>query len=362
MNKSNSVTSGSPMNVLVTGGTGFVMSNVVKYLLQSDPEASAVILDLMPVAGLTAEFFAPVADRVTGVAGDIRDRTLLDRLGTEHTFTHVIHAAMVAGFLPWERETPAKFIDVNVMGTLNMLEWVRSLNGLQQFLYVSSGGVYGEPLPDSPTGPQPETGPFNPPELYAISKLTSERIVRRYGQLFNLQTPIVRLSGVFGPMERFTPGRVTMSMPYYMVRSVIEERPFRITAATLEAGGDFLSSEDIAPALAAVTRAETHQYDVYNIAYGTFTPVPEALDAFKQAVPAFEYEIVEAQQADVIMDPEQRYARWNAYAIDRISGEFGWQPRPLREEFKSYYDWVMADPAVRCPVLGAPHALAEQVE
>jgi nucleoside-diphosphate-sugar epimerase len=351
----------SSMTILITGGTGFVMSNVARYLLETNPSATVVILDLTPVEGLVADFFAPVSDRLIGVQGDIRDRDLLNGLGSRYAFTHVAHAAMVAGFPSWERESPATFIDVNVLGTVNVLEWARTVESLQQFLYVSSGGVYGEALPDSPTDPQPETGPFNPPELYAISKLTSERIVRRYGQLFDMVTPRVRLSGVFGQMERPTPGRVTMSMPYHMVRSVIEQRPFRTTARTLEAGGDFLSAEDIASAMSAVIQSTAPQHNVYNIAFGTFTMVPEALEAFEKAVPAFEYEVVDDEQADVIMDPEQRYARWNAYAIDRISGEFGWQPRPLVEEFASYYEWVMADPERRCPPLGEPHALDEQV-
>ena len=282
---------------------------------------------------------------------------VLENISSQWSITHVVHAAMVAHFPAWERTTPAKFIDVNVMGTVNVLEWARQLDGLRRFLYVSSGGVYGDPTPESPTGPQPEEGPFSPPELYAISKLTAEQIVRRYGELFGFDTRRVRFSGVFGPMERYTPGRVTMAMPYYMVRSVIEQRPFRLTAATYEAGGDFLSSEDIGFALPAIIRAERCQHDVYNVAFGTFTRVPDVLDAFKAAVPAFEYELVDDSLADVIMDPTQRLARWNAYAIDRISSEFGWQPRPLTEQLRSYYDWVMIEPDVRCPRTTEPTSL-----
>lgn len=351
------------MTVLVTGGTGFVMSNVIKHLLETDPKATVVILDLTPVEGIVKSFFAPVADRVVGVQGDVRDQNLLQELCDEWSFTHVVHAAMVAGFPSWEYKEPVKFIDVNIMGTVNVIERARTLENMQQFMYVSSGGVYGDATPDSPRGPQPETGPFNPPELYAISKLTSEHIVRRYGELFELSTPRVRLSGVFGPMERPTPGRVTMSMPYHMVRSVIEKRPFRTTSETLKAGGDFLSAADIAPAMSAIIRAKEHQYNVYNIAFGTFTTVPEVLKAFKTAVPAFEYEIVESDaHADVVMDPTQRYARWNAYSIERISREFDWQPRPLVEEFSSYYNWVMENPEVHCPPLEEPHDLGEMVE
>ena len=350
-------TANSSMTVLITGGTGFVMSNVVKHLLETDPDATVVILDLGPVEGVVADFFEPVRERVISLQGDVRDRDVLERISAEWSITHVVHAAMVAHFPQWEVETPAKFIDVNVMGTVNMLEWARQLDSLQQFLYVSSGGVYGDPTPDSPTGPQPETGPFSPPELYAISKFTSEQIARRYGELFEMDVRRVRFSGVFGPMERYTPGRVTMAMPYYMVRSVIEQRPFRLTAETLEAGGDFLSAEDIGYAVPLLLRANEAQHKVYNIAYGTFTMVPELLDAFKEAVPAFEYEVVEATQADVIMDPTQRLARWNAYDIDRISTEFGWQPRPLTQQLHSYYEWVMVDPEIRCPQIVEPSSL-----
>ena len=350
-------TANSPMTVLITGGTGFVMSNIVKHLLESNPAARVVILDLGPVKGVVADFFEPVQERLTSYQGDIRDTALLNRISEEWPITHIVHAAMVAHFPQWELETPAKFIEVNTMGTVNVLEWARQLENLQRFLYVSSGGVYGDPTPESSTGPQPEDGPFNPPELYAISKFTAEQIVRRYGELFEMDTRRVRFSGVFGPMERYTPGRVTMAMPYYMVRSVIEQRPFRLTAETLEAGGDFLSAEDIAFAMLSIILANQPQYDVYNIAYGTFTMVPEVLEAFKRVVPSFEYEVVEPVQADVIMDPNQRLARWNAYLIDRISSEFGWQPRALAEQLDSYYEWVMIDPEIRCPQITKPSSL-----
>lgn len=348
--------------VLFTGGTGFVMSNAVKHLLETDPAARAVVLDLAPVEGAVAGFLEPVGSRVTGIQGDIRDRGVLDRVAREHAITHVVHAASVTHFDRWERENPAAFIDVNVMGTVNVLEWSRRLEGLRRFLYVSSGGVYGDPAPDSPAGPQPESGPFNPPELYPISKLAAEHIVRRYGELFGLDTVTVRLSGVFGPMERYTPGRVTMSMPYHMMRAVIEDRPFRVSAGTLEAGGDFLSAEDIAPALAGLLRRTRTRHGVYNIAFGRFTPVTELLDAFRETAPGFACAVVDEEEADTVLDPARRRARWNAYAIERITAELGWQPRTLAEQVRSYHDWVMIDPEVRCPATtGSPATAAALV-
>jgi len=139
--------------------------------------------------------------------------------------------------------------------------------------------------------------------------------------------------------------------------SVIEQRPLRLTAETLEAGADFISAEDIGYALPALLRAGAHQHDVYNVAYGQFTPVPEVLDAFKSVVSDFEYELVEPDRADVIRDPTRRLARWNAYSIERISSEFGWTPRSLAKQLASYFEWVMAEPAQRCPPLPAKETL-----
>lgn len=343
----------TPITVIVTGGLGFILSNFVKSLLESDKDAAAVILDVGPSDTLTTDFFYSVRDRLKVVNGDIRDRSILKRIASENNITHIVHAAVITHYDKWEREKPADFIDVNIMGTVNMLEWSRSLSNLRRFLYISSGGVYGSPTKLSTTSPQPETGPFNPPELYAISKYCSELIVRRYGELFGIDTCRVRFADVFGPMERPTPGRATMQMPYYMVRSVVEERPLRVTASTLEAGGDYLSAEDVACALLMILKSETLNYDVYNIAFGVYTKVVDIFNAFKETAPSFSYTVVGEGQADVILNPANRLARYNAYSIDRISSEFSWKPRPLIEQFASYFAWVMRDPSVRCPMLNS---------
>lgn len=341
----------TPPTVVVTGGTGFVMSNLVRRLLETDPRATAIILDLGLLEGVVADFLEPVRDRVVSYCGDICDREVFERLSVQSPITHVVHAAAFTNFPRWERETPARYVTVNVLGTLNLLEWSRGLPQLRQFINVSTGGVYGAPTAASPTGPQPETGPFNPPELYAMTKYAGELIARRYGELFGPATASVRFSSVFGPMERPTHGRITMSLPYYMMRAVIEHRPLRITEQTLRAGGDFLSAEDIASAMVSMLSRPTLQYDAYNLAFGTFTTVEELFAAFRQGVPEFEYQMVAEGEAEYLMDPAQRLARWNAYTVDRARTEFGWTPRALSEQLATYATWVMQDPERRCPRL-----------
>jgi nucleoside-diphosphate-sugar epimerase len=336
------------MTVLVTGGAGFVLSNLVNRLLERVPAAKVIVLDTAESNCFARDFFHQTSDRLMLVEGDVRSRSLLDEISTASQPTHVIHAATVTHTSEWEQEDPARFIDVNVMGTVNLLEWARRLPALSLFLYVSSGAVYGNPTTHSPVGLQPETGPFNPPELYAISKYCSELIVRRYATLFGLRACCVRFPDVFGPMERPTPGRITMSLPFKMMRSVVERRPLRVSQRSIEAGGDFINAEDVAEAVLHVITSELLPHDVFNVGSGSYTTIRHLFDTFQTVATDFTYELVDEHHAEVVLDPTQRLARYNAYSIERIN-ELGWQPRPLTEQLRTYFEWVMTDPEGRCP-------------
>ena len=119
----------------------------------------------------------------------------------------------------------------------------------------------------------------------------------------------------------------------------------------LQAGADFISSEDISSILPRLLVSPTLSHDIYNVAYGQFTAVPDVFQSFKSIVPEFDHEVVIPELADVIRDPSRRLARWNAYDIGRLSSEFDWQPRPIAEQLASYFQWVMQDPELHCPRL-----------
>ena len=339
------------MRVLVTGGAGFVMSNVVRALLSESADARAVVLDLGGRDEAVAEFLAPFAHRIDWVGGDIRDESVVERAFSFGEITHVVHGATLTHFEGWEREDPGRFMDVNVMGTIRLLERARRAAGLERFVYVSSGAVYGEPVAESPSGPQPESGPFDLPEMYAISKFAAEMVARRYGELFDLDVVRVRFSGVFGPMERRTRARWLMSAPYHMVRAHLEGRPLRVARGTLDAGGDFLSSEEVGEGVAALLRAPRCAHRAYNIAAGRFQTMEEVFDTFRSVAAGFDLEVADESRAEVAMNPDNRLARWNAYAIDRMRDDFGWRPRPLAEQLARYLGWVEEDPQRRCPRL-----------
>jgi dTDP-glucose 4,6-dehydratase len=331
------------MRLLVTGGCGFVMSSVVLTVLSTDASASAIILDLREPDDFIRASFSPYEDRVKFVSADVSERTTLDALALD-AVTHVVHGASVTSFPDAEIKSPERFINVNVIGTMNVLRWVSTMASITRVVNVSSGAVYGDPTPASPETPQPEEGPFNPPEFYAISKYASERAAHRCGQLFEVDVRSVRLSDVFGPMERPTSVRQKTSLPYKLAQAETTQQPLRMTSESADGGGDFISSDDVATAVAALLRKTSLTHDVYNVAYGTFTTCAQLLEAFAATGHRVPVELVDCNGADVSLDPRNRRARWNAYATARIAEETGWHPRPLVEQVASYIEWLSTHP------------------
>lgn len=337
------------MRLLITGGCGLVGANVVRSFLAGGADRTVVVLDISAPDAAADEWFGDDRDRIEFVQADLRSSDGLAAISTPETITHVIHAAMVALVPAWERSAPRAYLDVNIGGTVNVLEWARELPSMERLVYISTGGVYGEPTASTPSCPQPEDGPFNPPELYAISKLACEGIVRRYAEIFGLDVRIARLSGVFGPMERVTSGRTIMSAGHAIATAVCAGRPLRVTRRSLDAGGDFLSSEDVADGLVRLVTAPSValRHNAYNLAFGTFTDLRELLDSAREAAPELEIEVIDGpgdgDEGAIDMDPANRLARWNAYAIDRARADLGWEPRPLREQVARYLTWVDGD-------------------
>jgi UDP-glucose 4-epimerase len=265
--------------------------------------------------------------------------------------THIVHGATITpisrGTLSEakrepEAHDPARIIDVNIMGTVAVLEWARTLPALKRFLYVSSGGVYKEHGPDRPGEPLPEEGYVMPRRLYGISKLASELITARYGELFGLSTASVRPSSVFGPMDRVTASRNFRHVPNRIAHMALDGVK-RVRVNTLDAVGDYIYVEDVARAIVSLLKAPRLRHGVYNVASGTTATIGDMIAWAAEKVPGFGAEIAPPEQADILQDPTLTDGMWGAYDISRIVSETGWQPRPMRAALHAYMDWIAAE-------------------
>ncbi|MBV8147157.1 MAG: NAD(P)-dependent oxidoreductase [Gammaproteobacteria bacterium] len=341
------------MTLLVTGATGFVMSVLARHWLESDSAARLVVLDAAPLDAAAERYFAPFRERMSVVVADVtQPQKWREALG-RHAVTHIVHGATVTPLSRGtvaearrepEAESPARIVDVNVMGTVAVLEWARTLAKLERFIYVSSGAVYKHHGPDHPGEPLPEDGYVMPRRLYGISKLASELIAERYGDLFGLPTASVRPSSVYGPMDRVTASRNFRHVPNRIAHLALEGGR-RVRVNTLDAVGDYIHAEDVAAAIVSLLRAPRLHYAAYNVACGVAVSISDMVRWAAEKVPGFAAEVVRAEQADIVQDPALRDGMWGAYDVSRIFAETGWKPRPMRDALHAYMDWLVAERA-----------------
>ena len=244
-----------------------------------------------------------------------------------------------------EAAQPDRIIEVNVMGTVTILDWVRSQARPPRFIYVSSGAVYKHHGPDRPGEPLPEDGYVMPRRLYGISKLASELITERYGDLFGLSTTSVRLSSVYGTMDRVTASRNHRHIPNRIAHMAVEGVKC-VRVNTLDGVGDYVHAEDVARGIVSLLRAPRLQYSSYNIAQGTVTSIGELIEWAAQRAPGFHAQLCRDEDADILQDPTLRDGMWGAYDISRIALQTGWKPRPVREALHAYMQWIEAQQRV----------------
>ena len=331
------------MRLLVTGGTGFVMSHVVRNWLERHASASVVSVDIAPPDVLAQRFFEPFRDRLIVITGDVRDPHLLTEIPEKEAITHVVcGAAMTPSIGTSEKTRAAMIAGVNIMGPVHCLEFARTLPRLQRMVHVSTGSVYGDGGP-ADGGPLPEDGyvrPF-PATLYPITKLSGEMLARRWQEMFALPLHIVRLASVYGPMDRPTPGRDFACAPHVMLHKALSGEPWSV--AGRDAVGDYIHAGDVGRAICDLLEADALRHDVYNIASGEPTTLASLSRLVCAVVPGATWsEAAPDERADVVGIPGRRTGAWGAYDVSRIHADAGWSPRPLREGLADYAAWITA--------------------
>ena len=190
------------MNILVTGGAGFIGSHIVARLLK-DPQGHQVTVldefndyyDPQIKRGNVAAWNA--GDRVKVVETDLRDRTGIEGVFAEGGFDAVIHLAARAGVRP-SIEDPSLYVDVNVTGTQNVLEAARKA-GVKKMVFASSSSVYGvnKKVPFAEEDRIERT--ISP---YAATKVSGEHLCSNYAEHFGVDCVCLRFFTVYGPGQR----------------------------------------------------------------------------------------------------------------------------------------------------------------
>ncbi len=189
-------------NLLVTGGAGFIGSNFIRFMLETEPDIHIYNADLLTYAGRLENLEdLPDPARHTLLRGDIRDADFVNQIFAEHDIDTVVHFA-AESHVDRSILGPAPFITTNILGTFTLLEAARAAWAGRtdvRFHHISTDEVFGALQPgDAPFNERTAYAPHSP---YSASKASSDHLVRAYGTTYGLPVTVSNCSNNYGPYQ-----------------------------------------------------------------------------------------------------------------------------------------------------------------
>lgn len=338
------------MATLITGGSGFVGLNIAERILGCGDDV--VLASRGRVPGPVAEVLGSLPGGLESVEVDVRDRDAVEGIIRAHSVDRVVHGAAITADEARERTDGGVVVSVNVMGTVSVLE-AAAATRVGRFVYLSSSAVYGDLRLG--TAPVDEDTPPEPANLYGITKLAAEGVVRRLGPMWGLEVACARIAAAFGPWERHTGVRDTVSPFVGLARLALQGAR---ASVAFGADLDWIYSRDVAEAVAALLVSERLDHYVYDIAPGTVWSVRRFADRLEAEYPGFRHvEASDTETANVVehTDPERpRVPIGNDRIRELVPGFPRFDPNRAADD---YLAWILAHPDyVRRSGEGSPSA------
>ena len=326
------------MDVLVTGGAGFIGGHIAEQLAASGHDVT--ILDkFVPYYDLgikehnveaTREAAAANGGSCTLVRGTLTDAELVDDLVADTDV--VYHQAAQAGVRK-SVEEPAKVNRYNVDGTVNVLEASRK-HDIQRVVVASSSSVYGKPE----YLPYDEDHPTTPVSPYGVSKLATEQYARVYSEIYGLPTVSLRYFTVYGPRMR-----PNMAMTNFVSRCLHGEPP--VIYGTGEQTRDFTYVEDIRRVNEQLLTDDGADGEILNIGSTDNIDIQTLAEVIRDEIDP---------SLDIVYDdPREGDAEHTNANVSKANDLLGYEPTvDIREGVRKFIDWYRAnrdwyDPLVR---------------
>ncbi|MEH6679580.1 MAG: dTDP-glucose 4,6-dehydratase [Sediminicola sp.] len=324
------------MDILITGGAGFIGSHVIRRFVSNYPQYHIYNLDLLTYAG-NLENLKDLegVPNYTFIKGDITDSDLIDSLFTKYRFNVVIHLA-AESHVDRSIADPMAFVRTNVMGTVNLLQaarkhWSTNTNN-NRFYHISTDEVYGT-LGD--TGLFTEETAYDPNSPYSASKASSDHFVRAYGETYGLPYLISNCSNNYGP-NHFPEKLIPL-----FINNIIQKKPLPVYGDG-NYTRDWLFVEDHARAIDLVYH-QGKNGETYNI--GGFNEWKN-IDLVKLLCRLMDQKLGRkvGESVSLITYVKDRPGHDLRYAIDatKIKRELGWEPSVTFEQgLAKTIDWYL---------------------
>jgi UDP-glucose 4-epimerase len=297
-------------NVLITGGLGFIGSNLAIELVRLGAKVT-IVDNMLPRQGGNLFNIQDIADKVTVNISDVRNQLSMDHLvkGKDYIF----HLAGQVNHVDSMRN-PLQDLDINCFGTLVLLESLRQFNREAKIIFAGTRGEYGS----SVKLPVDEDHPTNPKGIYAVTNLTAEKMVLVYDDIYKIKGACLRITNSFGPRHQMQHDEYGVFNWFVRKAMDNEEIPVFGDGRILR---DFLYVEDLVDCFLTVAMTDGAYGEVFNIGTGVPVSFYELAEKIVAITGTGKTTFTEFTQERKEVEPGDYYAD-----ISKIKNVTGWKP------------------------------------
>lgn len=303
------------MKVAVTGGAGFIGSNLTLTLLTAGHEVS--IFDNLETGSVEnlKDF------KVDFVKGDLRNRSDVENFLSKETFDYCVHLGAM-GSVPRSIENPRISFEANVLGTFNLLEAAKSAR--LPIIYSSSSSVYGSNL----KLPKNELDWQSPISPYGSFKASSEAMMMAYAKSYDLKINVFRLFNVYGPRQNPL-GAYSAVVPRWTL-SAFKNEPIKVFGDGNQKR-DFTFVDDVNKVFLLTMAKSDFEMLPVNLAFGKPVTLNMMLEIFREYFPNLDVEYSSIRKGDI------RDSESDPQKLKSLVGDF--EPTDLRVGLHTTFDW-----------------------
>lgn len=320
----------SGKKVLITGGLGFLGSNLAHALVQAGAQVT-IIDDLNPLYGGNMFNIHEIQDKVKVINADVSDLHAIQHYAANH---HIIfHFAAQVSHIDGQN-MPFDDLEINCRGFMNILETCKHHNDDAKIVFASSRLVLGKIIEN----PITENHPVNPLSLYGVHKLAAEKYAYLYHKLFDLRTTVLRISNPYGIRQQIKHNKY--SIPGWFMRQAMEHGKIKIFGDGQQLR-DYIYVDDITEAFVLAGATDVTDGKLYNCGYGQSVSFKTMVETIVNTVGSGEIEYTgwpkdyeKEETGDCEMD------------ISKLHTDTGWQPsitlsdgiQRMCEYYKQHWD------------------------
>jgi UDP-glucose 4-epimerase len=311
-------------DILITGGLGFIGSNLAIALVEQGARVT-IVDNMLPRQGGNLFNIREIEDRVRVNISDVRNPLSMNHLvkGKDYIF----HLAGQVNHVD-SMKNPTQDLDINCTGTLVLLEALKAHNRSARLMFAGTRGEYGSSV-KLPVG---EDHPTNPKGIYAVTNLTAEKMILVYDDIFGIRGSCLRITNTYGPRHQMAHDEYGVFN--WFIRKALDNEVIPVfgDGRILR---DFLYVDDLVACMLKTALTDAAYGEVFNVGSGVPISFYDLARTIMEVVGSGRVDFTEFTQERKEVEPGDYYAD-----ISKIKRVTGWTPRtPLEEGIRKTADY-----------------------